>query len=436
MYLNREIMPFLESWKVSKTRKSLVLHGARQVGKSSLIREFGKTFQNFVEINFERNPEFIPLFEESLEPQKLISSLSLLTGEKIDPQNTLLFFDEIQECPRAITSLRYFYEDLPELHVVGAGSLLKFQMEQEGVPVGRVEFLYMKPLSFKEFLSALGENQIVEFIAQHNLEKEVPEAVHQKILSLLKTYLVVGGMPQAVVTYLEQQDFKDVQNIQINLINTYRADFRKYAKERQIAYIEKTFQTIPRLIGQKFKYSNVSSEIRAQYISEALELLSKAGIAHLIYHSSSNGVPLSSEINFKQFKVAFLDVGLIQNALGLSLSSIPLQSADEFINRGALAEQFVAQELLAYSEPNSERKLCYWLREKRGSQAEVDYIIERGSEIIPIEVKYGTSLKAKSLQMFMKEKKSKVGYKFSSENLSHFGNIKSLPLYFVSRVVG
>ena len=368
MFFKRSILRDLKAWKQSPSRKPLLLQGARQVGKSALVKSFGESFENFIEINFEQTPELYKLFEGNLDPKHIVPSLELYLEKSITPGSTLLFFDELQECPRAITSLRYFYEKMPELHVIGAGSLLQFQIQEEGIPVGRVEFLHLHPFSFKEFLSALGQEQLLSFIESHPLDELVSSIIHQKALELVRTFFIIGGMPEVVAKYVETKDIKECQKIQSALTASYRQDFRKYARDRQIKYVEAVFAAIPRLLGQKFKYSAVDPHLRSKDLSAALELLSTAGIAHMIYHSSGNGVPLGGEIKPRHFKVAFIDIGLALSFLGVSLSSIVVQDVSEMINRGPLAEQFVAQELIAYQNP-SLSLLNFFSGKERNAQA-------------------------------------------------------------------
>jgi predicted AAA+ superfamily ATPase len=434
--MKRDLMIHLNEWKNDEDRKPLLLKGARQVGKSYLARELGSDFQGFVEINFEFEPGLKSLFEKDLDPVRIIRDLSIAIDQDIIPGETLLFLDEIQECPKAITSLRYFYEKMPRLHVIAAGSLLEFVIEELGVPVGRVIPLYLYPLSFMEFLTATGNDRLRHEIQQHNPKDEFSELIHNKLLGLIGEYMAVGGMPEAVQKWIETGNLKTCMKIHQMLIETYRQDFAKYAKKRKREYVEMVFDSIPRLIGKKFVFTAVSPHIRARELRPALELLSKAGIAHIVNHSSSNGLPLGAEVNPLISKVVFLDVALAQSVLGIDYGQWILDPVHSIINRGAITESFVGQELLAYGSPFIKHQLYYWIREQNGGLAEVDYIAAVNGQVVPIEVKSGKTGSLKSIQVFLEKKKnSPYGIQFSQRNYSMDKKIKQYPLYAISSAI-
>ncbi len=433
--MNRDLEQALLHWKMKKQPMPLLLRGARQVGKTYLVEKFGRThFDQVLTINFELQPEMIRCFE-SLEPQDILNTLFLLTKQKVEPQKTLLFLDEIQDCPNAIRALRYFKEKLPAQHVIGAGSLLEFTLNNADfrMPVGRVESLYLKPLSFKEYLSGCGHDELRHWIEHVDIHTTITQVVHEKLLKLVKEYMILGGMPSVVKMYLDTQDLNECQLIQTGLLSTYRQDFGKYAKKSDHRYLQRLFEKIPGLIGENFKYSKVDPDMKSRDIKEALYLLQNAGLIYPVYSTSASGIPLSSLINEKKFKVLFLDVGLVTRASKLEIQILFDQDI-LLVNRGMLAEQWVGQEILAYATPFEEGSLYFWSREKRSSMAEVDFIITVDANIIPIEVKAGATGHLKSLKLFMQEKNSLVGVRVSQQLLSYTEKILSIPLYMVGEI--
>lgn len=428
--IKRELFEHLLNWKKSSKRKPLILQGARQVGKSHLVRTLGESFEGYVELNFEELPSAGKYFEEDLTPSRIIRDLQAFLGKAIVPGKTLLFLDEVQDCPNAIMALRYFYEKMSDLHIIAAGSLLQFQLEAIGVPVGRVEILHVNPLSFYEFLGAIGKELLQEEISQNLLNGSLSDAAHKRLLEATSLYSLIGGMPEVVASYAAEEDLLATQRIQSQIINTYRQDFSKYASDNRLAHVRTVFDAVPRQLGNKFKYSNVDREARSSSISEALDLLVKAEVAKKIFHSSANGVPLGAERKIFDFKCAFVDIGLALRLLGLEYATVKQASALELVNHGALAEQFVAQELLAYRPPFDEPALYYWRREEKGSNAELDYVIEHGSKVIPIEVKAGATGRLRSLILFLSEKpQHKFGVRIYSGRYKDDGKILHLPLY-------
>lgn len=430
--MKRLIEQDLIKWKDQIGRKPLLIRGGRQIGKSHTINAFGREhFENIVVVNLEIHHACLNSFE-SLEPKKIIASLSVLRQQEIIAGKTLLFIDEIQECPKAILSLRYFKEQMPELHVIAAGSLLEFALNREDfkMPVGRIESLYMYPCSFKEFLSASGEKLALDYLSTVTLQDGIDAAIHEKLLAKLREYFIVGGMPEALAYFIEHHDYLRTQVLQSTLRENYRHDFGKYAaKGVKIPNLMKIYDAIPGLVSKHFKFTLVDPETQARELKPSLTALEDAGLIRIIYHTAASGLPLYTNINENRKKLLFIDIGLLNNASGLSMNEM-LNSELMLLNQGALTEQFVGQELCAYSKNYEKSQLFYWEREKP-SIAEVDYIIHVGSEIFPIEVKSGKTGRLKSIQQFITEKSSKFGIRLSEKPLSFENNILSVPMYMI-----
>jgi len=434
--VERLVFEELKRWKDSSQRKPILLRGARQVGKTYIVRELGKLFSDFVEINFELIPDASKIFDRDLISERIIRDLSLFIGKKIEPGKTLLFFDEIQESPKAIQSLRYFYELMPQLHIISAGSLLNFELEKIGMPVGRVTSVYMYPMSFLEFLCAKNETLLIEMMLEHDAKTKLTEVVHRKMLHLLGEYFAIGGMPEAVQCWLDTENLNKCSTIHRTIIDSFRQDFNKYATKFQIKYVELFFNTIPALLGQKFKYSNIPGEYRKRELMPSLDLLIKAGVAHKIVHSSGTGIPLGATANDEKFKLLFLDIALALTILGSDSASWLLDPELNLVNKGAITEAFVGQELLAYSAFDWKAQLYYWHREAKSSSAEIDYLVQKNNQIIPIEVKSGAPGKLKSMKIFLDNHKySTYGIRFSSLNFASDNRIQNIPLYAVAEVV-
>ena len=421
----------LLQWKTSRYRKPLLLRGARQIGKTFAIRKLGKSFANFVEINFEYTKDAKKIFEKDLHPNRIIQEINLLLNVHIDPGSTLLFFDEIQECPDALQSLRYFYEVMPSLHVIAAGSLLDFTIKKIGIPVGRVESFYCYPLSFFEFLIATGHHLIAKAILNHQNHEPLSEVIHQKTLNLVGQYLAIGGMPEVISRLVESQNPGQCFSIYHRLIDTYRQDFAKYCKEHEVKYVKELFNEMPRQVGTQFKYTAIHGEYKKRELSPCLDLLCTANIVYKIHHTAGHGLPLGAECNSEWFKVIFLDTALCQSILGLDLGSWFLDPNNAFVNRGPIVESFIGQELLCYSSPYRKNDLYYWRQTEKNSQAEIDFLYEQRGKIIPIEVKSGDGRSLKSMHLFLQTHSSSYGIRFSTQNYSIFDSIHSKPLYDV-----
>lgn len=431
--MKRQLEKELIHWKQRSDRKPLLIQGARQIGKSFLIEKFAReNFESVVTINFEELREAKLSFEGDLTPSHILRDLSTRLRKPIIPGKTLIFFDEIQACPNALLSLRFFKEQVPELHVIGAGSLLEFIMSDErfSFPVGRIEYLYMRPLSFIEFLEAKGDEMALSWIKEATPQKPIGAATHESLLLTVKEYFMIGGMPEAINSVLNTGQFLDLDRIHYSLLNTYENDLGKYPKSSQQKFMKLLFEAAPRLIGEHFKYAKIHSHAQSRDYLESLDVLSRTGILHQVFANSASGIPLATQLNDKKFKLLFLDIGLIPQATKALLSQEDLT----LINGGNLAEQFVGQELIAYAQPYTRAILYYWEREKKGSDAEVDYVIEAGSYVIPIEVKAGAKGRLKSLKQFIEEKKSALGLRISQAPLALEGNILSVPFYMIQEI--
>ena len=436
MFIKRFNLEALLEWRDEENRKPLIIRGARQTGKSALIRYFGENyFDNLVEVNLEFEPHLCSIFEKSLDPKTIITTLSLEKGVQIEKQKTLLFIDEIQVCPNAILALRYFYEKYPDLHIIAAGSLLEFAFSEKSisVPVGRIQYLFLYPLSFEEFLGALGEEQLLSYLNSIDLNTEVSDVVHHKLLALVRQYGIIGGMPESVREYVKEPTKLVYQKTQQSILNTYRDDFGKYASKAKHKYLEKIFYNAPSLLYSNFKYSKVDREIPSRELKEALSLLEKAGVVTRIRSSSGHGLPLAAKASESKFKLGFLDVGLAQRHLGLD-AEIAMSEDFIAINSGALAEQFVGQQLLSSSSPFEKANLYCWHRDKKSSSAEVDFLIALKGQIYPIEVKASTTGRLKSLRRFMDEHDVPLGIRISQHKLSFYEGILSVPFYLSSRI--
>lgn len=434
--MDRLIHTHLLEWKLNESRKPLILRGARQVGKTTSVRKLGELFEHYVEVNFEKLLSVHSIFSQDLDPHRIIQDLQLLLNVRIEEGKTLLFLDEIQACPRALLALRYFYEGIPNLHVVAAGSLLDFAIDEIGLPVGRISHLYVYPMTFIEFLWAQEERRLASLICNQTAKLAISASIHTKLLRLLGEYIAIGGMPEAVKSWRDHKSYQQCLSIHRELISAYGQDFQKYAKGAQVKYVDLLFQQIPSQIGQSFQFHRVESDLRKRELKPALELLHKAGIVHPIYHTAAQGTPLGAQKNPEKFKLILLDIALSQAQLGITSEQYILTPETSIINKGGIAEAFVGQELLAYAAPNQSDPLYFWQREKRNSQSEVDYVVDIQGSIIPIEVKSGKGSTLKSMHKFLEEHpKSPFGIRYSTQNYSILDNIHSYPLYAVAQQI-
>ncbi|MDR1918648.1 MAG: ATP-binding protein, partial [Tannerellaceae bacterium] len=430
-YLKRNIDLVFSEWKNAAARKPLLLRGARQVGKSSAVRELGKQFEYFLEINFENkdNAGAKKIFELHSDPRLICDELSALYEQPIIAGKTLLFLDEVQSCVDAISALRYFYEQMPALHLIAAGSLLEFALVKiPSYAVGRVQTIYMYPFSFEEFLQAMGRNMLLEKLNAANPQNPLPEAIHNQLKELFLRFIVIGGMPEVVSKYASGGSLLDCRNILDELTEAFYNDFAKYKQRVPAMRLEHVFSAIIAQTGQKFTYSKAATSANQAQVKESIELLSMAGLVYSATHTSANGLPLAAETNKRYQKLMIFDTGIYQRFLRLDPTALLLDEKIEQVNKGALAEMFVGTELVKSQNNRLPAELYYWQREKGGSTAEVDYVIQHGQEIVPVEVKAGTKGAMQSMFLFLAEKQRNYGIRCSLENFGEFQNIKIYPL--------
>jgi len=432
--MERVITQNLLQWKEKSNRKPLILRGARQTGKSWTITTFGKDyFEGTTHIlNFEKRPDLHQVFEVNFEIPRIIAEIEILLNKKIIPGKDLLFFDEIQECPKAIVSLRYFYEQIPELHLIAAGSLLEFSLNDIPFPVGRVQLLNMFPMSFYEFLKASGKDIAADLIL--GTPKQLTESVHLMLIDELRKYFFVGGMPECVKTYIETESLQEVFEIQSDLISTFRQDFNKFAGKADTRCLDIVLFNTSQKVGEQIKYTEMADGFSGPTIKKAFHLLETARLFKKVRASSPAGIPLGASASEKKFKAIMLDIGLMANLNGLNISKEYLKSDLLSIFRGAMAEQFVGQEILAATNTD----LYYWAREAAGSNAETDFLIEKLGKVMPVEVKSGKSGSLKSLHLLLETYKNvENAYVFSNAAFGQISEqkISFLPLYYTASAV-
>lgn len=414
--LKRAALGELAAWFDGAPRKPLIIRGARQVGKSTLVGAFAASRGLALnEINLERHPGLDRVFR-TLDVPRILRELDAVCGRN-PAAGGLLFLDEIQAAPSALTALRYFHEDLPAMPVVAAGSLLDFALADAAVsmPVGRIEYRHLHPLTFAEFLAALGQDRLLDSLLGFSARapEDFPEAAHAQLVELQRVYLYVGGMPEAVAAYAPHRQAADAARVQRSVLDTYRDDFAKYATKGELARLQWLFDKVPLWVGRKVKYAALSREESARELKSALRLLAKARLLALVHHSDASGLPLAAQADSDVYKLLFLDVGLMNRLLGLDWQAVSALDERRLVNEGPLAEQFVGTELLAaMGEAGEDARLFYWLREGRSSNAEVDYVVARGGGVVPVEVKAGKAGALKSLHQFAAEKRAPLAVRF------------------------
>lgn len=427
--MKRALESELIAWKSKEEHLPILLRGARQVGKSYLVEEFGKrNFEILAIADFENRPELKSAFS-TREPKEILSRLEIALGKPIKEKQTLLFLDEIQLCPEALISLRYFKEQMPKLHVIAAGSLLEFLLHDENFsfPVGRIEFLYLHPFSFLEYLEAASPF-ICQKIKEYSLNNIPSQLEHQELLKWVRRYMFIGGMPAAIKASLNDQSLYESQRVHHRILQAYESDFGKYAKYNQHKYLQIIFQRVPGLVGQILKYRRIDEEVRSRELKPALELLCHAGLIQKVFATTAAGLPLHAHLKHDRFKLLYLDIGLLQTATKVDATEFFDEDIMQ-INAGMLAEQFVGQELIAYQAPYQKEKLLFW--ERIGGQAEIDYLITIKSEIVLIEVKAGATGSLRSLQSFIQEKPNTLGIRIAELPLSWHKNVLTIPFYLV-----
>lgn len=423
----------LFKWKKSKNRKPLIIEGARQVGKTWLMKEFGRqAYSDTVYINFDSNSRMSDLFSSDLDTTRLVMGLELYVGHKINPENTLLIFDEIQEVPRALASLKYFYENAPQYHIVCAGSLLGIALhEGTSFPVGKVDFLKLYPLSFKEFMMAIGQERFVELIDKQDFQ--MINSFKETYIDALKQYYFVGGMPEAVQSFADNKDFNEVRDIQKRILMAYEQDFSKHAPNEIVPKIRMIWNSIPSQLAKenkKFIYGLVREGGRAKEYETAIMWLADCGLIHKVSRVNGAGVPLKAYEDLKAFKLFVLDVGLLGCMVGLNQRTL-LDGNYLFVEfKGALTEQYVCQQLKTIEDLG-----VYYYTNDRGS-CEVDYVIDTGELIVPVEVKAEVNLKAKSLKTFRDKFSPEISVRTSMANYKEEDWLINLPLYAIEQISG
>ncbi|MBC8438428.1 MAG: ATP-binding protein [Deltaproteobacteria bacterium] len=401
--MKRNIDTNLVEWKKSEFRKPLIIRGARQVGKTYSVCRFGeKYFETFIKLDFERDRTSHRIFQEDLSAEKLVLEIEVHSNTRIDPGKTLLFFDEIQECERALLSLRYFYEEIPELHIIAAGSMLEFTLGSISFPVGRTSFEWMRPMTFYEFLNASDKKILADNLPCISNFRPVSDTIHFKIIEQLKLYLLTGGMPEAVKRYSLTGSLTQSFTVHEEIYQSYLQSLGKYKTRADIDSLDHLMRSLPSHVGSQIKYTRLDPERRIEKTKTSLQILERALLLHIVKSSDATGLPLNANVSSKVMKPLFLDVGLMQYNCGIQPSDILKAKDLSNVYRGALAEQFAGQELLA-AGGSENFKLFYWSRAMKSSSAEVDYLYVKNSRIFPIEVKSGPAGKLKSLHLFIKE---------------------------------
>lgn len=449
-YFKRKIDEQLLAWKNSRNRKPLLLRGARQIGKSSSVRNFSKEFKYYIEVNFESRSSLIKVFEQDHDVKALCERLSMLFMTPIIPGETLLFIDEIQKSEDALKSLWFFKENYPDLHVIAAGSLLEFSLKElPSYGVGRVSSIFMYPMCFEEFLNAIGKGGWIEAIRKASPEHALFSPLHEELVRTYRTFLMVGGMPASVKAWVETGNYQECLVELSDIQQSYYDDFSKYAKSVNPKLLRNTLQSVIVQTGSKFMYSKVSGGYSIDEVKRALSLLSDAGIIKSVRHTSANGLPLGAEVNEKFTKYLYLDSGLLLRVLDLdfggakNISELILAGSEtDLVNKGKLAELSVGWELVKASDFRHKYELFYWENLSSGTTSEVDYVIPFNMKVLPIEVKAGISGKMKSMRLFMQKKKIQMAIRTSLENFGMLEykdseisrQIDIIPIYAIGRL--
>lgn len=453
MYFQRLIDKYLIDWASDEDHKPMLLRGARQVGKSTAVRHLGETFGNFIEINFEQQPEYKAIFTKNLVVKRIVAEMSAMCSSPITPGKTLLFLDEIQECPEAIMSLRFFKEDMPQLHVIAAGSLLEFALDElPTFGVGRIHSVFIYPMTFDEFLIANGEELLLDMKKSASPDSPLSDPLHEKLIGLVRTYMLVGGMPEVVGKWVKTHDYLKCQEVQEDIVMGYEADFPKYRKKVDPNLLRLTMRSAAVQATKKFSYSEVGGGYRVEEVKKALGLLIQAGICIPVVRTDGNGLPLGSESDMSYRKILLLDPGLMLRLLNMAsgdvsqmVSNILTDNETELVNKGPMAEMMAGLELMRYKTPNIRQELFYWVRLAKNSIAEVDYVEAYKGSVLPIEVKAGVKGGMKSLWLFMREKRLENAVRCSLVNFGRFDYVDSeandavrhvriVPLYAISNL--
>ena len=425
--MKRKIMADLIAWKNSRTRKPLLLKGARQVGKTWILKEFGRTqYDSYVYLNFDKQANLSSIFEDDIDPERILSRLSLLSHKKISPENTLIIFDEIQACPKALNSIKYFKEEKPEYHVAAAGSLMGLALDSTPVPVGAADIIHMYPMTFSEFLEAKN-GDLYEYYSSISKKQIVEKIFHDKLTDEYLNYVIIGGMPECVSSFLEFSDLSEVDRLMDDIIELYENDFTKYSGRISAERILQVFRSIPSQLAkpnEKFIYGAIRKGARSVQFEGAIEWLVSAGLINRVYNVSEPGYPLRAYANKEAFKLFLLDTGLLRHMAGVDNAAVALKSPFQF--KGPLAENYILQQMLPslaiepfyYSTPSSE----------------IDFMIQHDAEIIPIEVKSGEDREAPSFKKYIQNRQPNTAIRFSMMGYKKSGEITNIPLYLAARM--
>lgn len=437
----RNLLKYLHLWKNKQNRKPLIVRGARQVGKTVTVALFGKTYSNFISVNLENESER-RLFDTSKSLTEVIQAIEVMKKVRLSTDNTLLFIDEIQASPKAISMLRFFYEEKPELHVIAAGSLIEAVMKHDGFsfPVGRVEFCCLHPVTFDEYLRAMGEHNVLEILNNADFSNPPSEAIHELALKHYLDYMKVGGMPEAVRTFADTKSYQELVSIKDSLIQSFEDDVAKYSTHAESTYLRHVIEQAPFEAGMRITYERFGrSNYRSREMSRAFDLLERARIVTRIHGTTANCPPLRPNFRVSP-KLLYLDIGLVTQKMGMGEHSFDASSTDHFF-RGRIAEQVVGQELKARSVTH-ELPLGFWYRQRSGKAAEIDYIIQHGDSLVPIEVKSGSTGRLRSLHQFLQSMPNNLGVRVSPVPLKHetitiageAHRIISIPFYLAWRI--
>ncbi|MBQ9473385.1 MAG: ATP-binding protein [Bacteroidales bacterium] len=445
-YYRRLVDSELIEWKNSRGRKPLLIRGARQVGKSTAVRELGKTFKYFVEVNLEKQPDLLSLFSKNINVKSTCEKLSGTLSVPIVPGETLLFIDEIQVSKEAMMALRYFKEDYPELHVIAAGSLLEFAMEElPSFGVGRIRSLYMYPFSFDEFLMAQGLDLMVEYKKNSTGNERLTTLAHNELVEQLRSFYLVGGMPAAVAEWVDTHSYLEVAHVHTDIMDAYQDDFSKYKKRISPLLLRQVLRSVALQAGRKFVYASAAKDVHSSVVRDALHLLTLAGLVCPVRHTDGTGVPLGAEASNRYVKYLFFDTGIMQTMLGAPSADILLASDVDFVNKGGLSEMFAGLEMQKYADCFQKSELHYWQNAARGSNAEVDYLAVRYGAVLPIEVKASTQGSMQSLWVFMRKRGLHEAVRTSLEEFGEFDyndpedgmaarHVDVIPLYALSNL--
>lgn len=436
----RTIETSLSRWASSPARKVLLLRGPRQIGKTYTVRKFGAgRFKHVLEINFLSDKRIMSLFSGDRDIESITAALAAIYNVPLNDGESLLFLDEIQECPDALETLRFFHEKRPELHVIATGSLLEFALgEMTSFGVGRVDSLFMHPVTFDEYLAAQGNEALISTLAKASCDHPLAKAVHEKFSNLFRDFLFLGGLPEVVSRFLDSKDYHNVQRM-IDLLRLgFEDDFAKYRKRVPTARLREVLRSVAAQAGKKFVHSHAYPDASAGQVHQAIELLRMAGLVHKIFHTAANGIPLGGEIDHKKFKAIPFDHGIYQRMIGVTPAEL-LQDDFNPINKGALAEVYAGCALAAHSPEEGYGDLYYWHREAKSSNAEVDYVVTSDRRVIPIEIKASTKGAMQSMRRFIEEKSTQKkssarGVRLSMENFGRMDDILIVPLYAISQL--